>query len=311
MKYSTSLIALACLLAASACGSEDNSATETTYPDTTETVTPDATDDDVSEDAASDSMAPTAPAPAGIELYAMDCGTIAVSDLDIFAVSGDYAGMEDTLTDSCYLIRHPDGDLLWDLGLPAALLESGPQTDGPFTVSLETSIADQLAELDLSPADIDYVAISHMHFDHSGQPEAAEGATWLVHEAEYDAMFAEETAEQYQGFTGFETTQFTGDYDVFGDGSVMILELPGHTPGHTALQVQLADTGTVLLTGDLYHRKQSREERQVPRFNVDTDQTLAAMDRFEGIAEETQALVVIQHSPSDVADLPEFPTPLR
>ncbi|NHK28190.1 N-acyl homoserine lactonase family protein [Parvularcula flava] len=256
-------------------------------------------------------MASTAPTPAGIELYTMNCGTIAVSDLDIFAVSGDYAGMEDTLTDSCYLIRHPEGDLLWDLGLPAALLESGPQNNPPFTVSLETSLIDQLAQLDLSPADIEYVSISHMHFDHTGQPEAAEGATWLVHEAEHDAMFAEETAEQYQGFTAFETTKFTGDYDVFGDGSVMILELPGHTPGHTALEVKLAETGTVLLTGDLYHRNQSREERQVPRFNTDVDQTLASMDTFEAIAEEEQALVVIQHSPSDVADLPEFPTPLR
>ena len=270
MKYSTSLIALACLMAASACGGTDDSATETTFPDTTETVTPDATDSAVTGGDEDESAADAGAAPAGIELYTMDCGTIAVSDLDIFAVSGDYAGMEDTLTDSCYLIRHPEGDLLWDLGLPAALLESGPQTNAPFAVSLETSITDQLARLDLSPADIDYVAISHMHFDHTGQPEAAEGATWLVHEAEYDAMFAEETAAQYQGFTGFETTKFTGNYDVFGDGSVMILDLPGHTPGHTALQVELAETGTVLLTGDLYHLNQSREERQVPRFNTDT-----------------------------------------
>lgn len=306
MKHSTSLFALACLLAASACGNADNSTTETTDPDTSETVTSQEAEAPVEESTGAPSVT------AGIELYAMDCGTVAVSDLDIFAVSGDYAGMEDTLADSCYLIRHPDGDLLWDVGLPAALLEAGPQTDGPFTVSLETSLADQLAQLDVTPADIDYLAISHMHFDHTGQPEAATGATWLVHEAEYDAMFADEaTAEQYQGFTGFETTKFTGDYDVFGDGSVMILELPGHTPGHTALEVQLADTGTVLLTGDLYHRNQSREERQVPRFNTDVDQTLASMDRFETIAEETQALVVIQHSQSDVADLPAFPNPLR
>ncbi|MBD0425525.1 N-acyl homoserine lactonase family protein [Aquisalinus flavus] len=302
---------MACLLAASACSGDDDSATETTFPDTTETVTPDATGSALTAGDEDESATATSPAPTGIALYAMNCGTIAVSDLDIFAVSGDYAGMAGTLTDSCYLIRHPQGDLLWDLGLPAALLEAGPQTDGPFTVSLERSIADQLAELGLSPADIDYMSISHMHFDHTGQPEAAAGATWLVHEAEYDAMFAEETAGQYQGFTGFETAKFTGDYDVFGDGSVMILELPGHTPGHTALQVELADTGTVLLTGDLYHLNQSREERQVPRFNVDVEQTLASMDVFEGIAEDEQALVVIQHSPSDVADLPAFPTPLR
>ncbi|RFB05745.1 N-acyl homoserine lactonase family protein [Parvularcula marina] len=244
-------------------------------------------------------------------LYVFDCGTIAISDLDVFASDGSYAGQTDTFTDSCFLIRHPKGDLLWDLGLPAALVGQEPQVNEPFTVSLETSLADQLNAIGVAPGDIDLVSISHSHFDHTGQPEAAGKALWLVHQAEYDHMFDAENPNDYSAFEKFDTKTFTEDYDVFGDGAVRIMSLPGHTPGHTALLVKMAETGPVLLSGDLYHRAESREGTKVPRFNTDEAMTRNSMDRFEAIAAASEALVIIQHEPVDVAKLPKPPEALK
>ena len=94
---------------------------------------------------------------------------------------------------------------------------------------------------------------------------------------------------------------------MFGDGSVVILEMPGHTPGHTALLVGLPESGPVLLSGDLYHRAESRELGRVPRFNSDEAQTRVSMAAFEQLAQELGARVIIQHETSDVATLPEPP----
>ncbi len=83
--------------------------------------------------------------------------------------------------------------------------------------------------------------------------------------------------------------------------------LPGHTPGHSALQVNLTGAGTVLLTGDLYHRQESRDLQRVPRFNTDESQTRASMAAFEAFATASGARVIIQHSQADIADLPKPP----
>ena len=78
--------------------------------------------------------------------------------------------------------------------------------------------------------------------------------------------------------------------DIFGDGSVVALHLPGHTPDHLALLVKLA-SGPVLLSGDLYHSREAREKRGVPPFNTSRDQTLQSMDKFEKLAKDTGAKV--------------------
>lgn len=262
--------------------------------------------------------APAEPEPAEVAEAApltvnvLDCGTIAISDLDQFSTSGDYAGQPDEFTDTCFLINHPDGRLLWDLGVPGMLKEGGPVTQAIFTVSLDATITDQLTELGLTPGDIDYIAISHSHFDHIGQVDQVQGATWLVHQAELDAMIPPDgsppnaSADQvamFQAFGALTREAFTGEKDVFGDGTVVIFETPGHTPGHTSLQLNLPESGYVLLTGDLYHRAESRELKRVPRFNFDEAQTRESMTAFEERAASLGAKVIIQHEPADIEPL--------
>ena len=98
-----------------------------------------------------------------------------------------------------------------------------------------------------------------------------------------------------------------GDLDVFGDGTVVMLAMPGHTAGHHALEVRLARLGEVLLSGDLYHSEAQRASGVPARHDADQAAARASMARFERLARERHATVVIQHDPADVAKLPAFP----
>jgi len=243
-----------------------------------------------------------------LKMYTFDCGTINVSDMDVFSSSGDYAKSEGNLTNTCYLIRHPQGDLLWDAGLPASLASSDPMINGVFTLSLNKTLVEQFEVLGMKPNDVEYISISHSHFDHVGQVSSFSNALWLAHENEVGAMFKDEkSSEQYVDFANLKRKTFKGDFDVFGDGRVVIMELPGHTAGHTSLKVEFANAGTVMLSGDLYHQTKSRELRRVPRFNVDEAKTHASMDMFEKVVKETNARVIIQHEKNDIKTLPKPP----
>ena len=90
-------------------------------------------------------------------------------------------------------------------------------------------------------------------------------------------------------------SSWTATTTVFGDGRVRILSAPGHTPGHQVLFLDLADTGPLVLSGDLYHFRLSRAERRVPTFNVDREQTLASMERVEAFVEDVGATFWIEH----------------
>ena len=97
------------------------------------------------------------------------------------------------------------------------------------------------------------------------------------------------------------------DKDVFGDGSVIMLYTPGHTPGHHSLLVKLPQMGAVLISGDLAHFRENYETNGVPTFNTDRAQTLASLDRVKKIVAGAKATVVIQHDPRDLDKLPVFP----
>lgn len=249
-----------------------------------------------------------------VRLYALECGRIAIQDLASFSSNGAYAGRQHNVVVSCFLIRHPDGDLMWDAGLPDALnAQPDGATSGPFHLTVPTTLESQLAEIGATPEDIEFFSVSHSHFDHVGNAGMFVSSTFLVDSDERTHMFRDEARADAETFglvaplEGAETVEFDGDYDVFGDGSAMIIATPGHTPGHTSLLVNLENAGPVLLSGDLYHLIESREKRIVPSFNTDEAQTLESMDKFEALAEETDARVVIQHSEEHFDALPTPP----
>ncbi len=251
---------------------------------------------------------------ASVKMYALECGRIEMLDLGLFDIGGAYSGRTNSAVSSCYLIRHPKGDLLWDTGLPDALHQlADGLTNGPFHLSVPNTLSGQLLELGLAPEDIEYLSLSHSHFDHVSNAGQYAKSTFIVHEDEYAHMFRDDAKKDQQSFASYsaletaKTVKFKGNYDVFGDGSITIIDTPGHTPGHTVLQLELKNAGTVLLSGDLYHLNEARKKRTIPVFNTDPAQTLISMDAFEALAKENNAKVIIQHSVQDFSELPKPP----
>jgi N-acyl homoserine lactone hydrolase len=254
--------------------------------------------------------APKAP-PADMALWRLDCGSVLVTDLDVFSDTYAYAGKSKTLTDSCYLIRHAGQYLLWDTGFPAELAGRS-EADGPFTASLKVTVADQLARIGVKPEQVAYVGISHRHDDHTGQLPVFPKASLLIGAGDFETLKARKSDRILPWLgAGGKLERVTGDRDVFGDGSVVMLDMPGHTESHHSLLVRLPRTGPVLLSGDLYHFTENRVSGGVPSFNASRSQTMASMARFEAIARNLHAKVIIQHEPADVAKLPAFPEPAR
>lgn len=246
-----------------------------------------------------------APLPEHLSLRIFDCGRIEGADPAAFGFPSDLRPARSDLFVPCYLIEHPRGRMIFDTGLPAAIAETADgMTQNGMTMTLDRPLVESLDTLlDLTPDDIDYLALSHMHFDHAGQANAFAGSTWLVQGADYDSAFSETPPiavqpDTYSTLRDAERILLDGDHDVFGDGSVMLLSTPGHTPGHQALLVRLPETGNVVLSGDLYHYPESREHGLVPVFNTDADQTRASMQRIEGLLEQTGAELWIEHDPS-------------
>jgi glyoxylase-like metal-dependent hydrolase (beta-lactamase superfamily II) len=227
-------------------------------------------------------------------LYILDCGENLGADQARWS-PGVNVGQPIELSDNCYLIRHEKGLLLWDTGIPdsvAALPDGMPTAGGAIVQRRTKTLEAQLAEIAVKPGDIDFVAISHTHGDHVGNVDLFPEATVLMQEAEVSWAFAGGKAP----FAPRDNIEkLNGDRDVFGDGSVVILSTPGHTPGHQSLLVTLPRTGAVLLTGDAVHFRDNWEHKRVPTMNTDRDQTLASMARLEKTAAEKKAQLWINH----------------
>jgi len=162
------------------------------------------------------------------------------------------------------------------------------------------------------PDDIDYLAFSHLHFDHVGNANLFTHATWILSRAEL--AWAQATPahvsmspELFGGYKSARTLMIDGDHDVFGDGSVRIVGAPGHTPGSSVLLLRLQKSGATVLSGDLYVTLEGRAHRQVPAVNANRAETLASIDRVEAIVRRLHARVIVQHAPSDFERLPKPP----
>jgi glyoxylase-like metal-dependent hydrolase (beta-lactamase superfamily II) len=251
-----------------------------------------------------------------LRLYALDCGRLQVKDMAMFSDTGEYNGKPGVVVDPCFVIRHPKGTLVWDTGLGDKLAATKGGIDFPLGhMQVDVTLIDQLKAIGLVPADITYVSFSHTHFDHTGNANEFPDATWILNKTEI--AWAENNpnpAVKIDTFSDYKTAKtqmIDGDYDVFGDGSVMILKTPGHTPGHQSLQLKLKKSGVVILSGDLIHTRDNYKFHRVPEMNASRADTLASIDRIRTILKNTQGRLVIQHDPGDFAGLPKFPKYLQ
>ena len=247
---------------------------------------------------------------APIRLYVFDMGTLKSANPKALLDRGI------TTTDmsvTAYLVVHPQGLLLFDSGvIPDEQIKPEGTTVARATAS-KTLVA-QLAEIGYKPSDITYLVLSHGHYDHTANANEFAGATWIAQKAERDVMFGENAPPRtyapatFSALKNSKVKVVDGDYDVFGDGTVMLVLTPGHTPGHQCLYVKLAKTGPVVLTGDLYHYPVERTAKDFnPYGGKVADQEVASRAKLEAFLTEKGATLWMGHDIIQTATLKKSP----
>jgi N-acyl homoserine lactone hydrolase len=254
-----------------------------------------------------------AKAPTSPRLYIFDCGVIKGLGVELFGFKQGEVPVRDFFV-PCYLVAHPKGTLMWDVGVipdSAFKADGAPVTQGASTVT--RPLMPQLAALGYTPADITYLGLSHYHSDHTANANAFAGSTWLVRPIEREAMFAEKPAgiiqqTSYSALKSSKTTLLEQDeYDVFGDGTVVIKSAPGHTPGHQVLFLKLKKTGPVLVAGDLYHYPEEKTMNRFPSFEFNKEQSAASRTAIDAFLKRTKAQMWIEHDAATNAKLKKAP----
>ncbi len=239
-------------------------------------------------------------------MYVLDCGRLLAKDQSRWT-PGVNAGQPRELSNNCYLFQHQRGTLLWETGLPDAVVEQKDGVTSPNGALVwfrDKTLKSQLESLGVKPDDITFVAFSHTHGDHIGNVKAFSKSKILMQKLEHE-FIKDATPKTLNDDQNVEL--FSGDRDVFGDGSVTIISTPGHTPGHQSLLVKLPKTGALLLTGDLVHFQYMWDNKIVPSFNFNKEQSVASIERVVKLVGEHKAQLWIGHDKDITAKLNRAP----
>ena len=204
--------------------------------------------------------------------------------------------------------------MLWDSGYSDLIAVIPGGMVGPrSTAIVKKTLAAQMAELNIKPEQVTRIAFSHTHMDHVGNANMFASATLYIQQAEYDAAFGTESAKfgfvaaNYDKLRASPLVKLNGDYDIFGGGSVLILSTPGHTPGHESLLVRLPKTGVVVLAGDAAHFKENFDNRRVPAFNFNKEQSVQSMDKLARVVAAENGQLWINHDSAQSVGIPHAP----
>jgi N-acyl homoserine lactone hydrolase len=263
-------------------------------------------------------LAQTAPKPPkSVRLYVFDCGVIKGLSPATFNFKPNEVKATEMVV-PCYLVVHPKGTMIWDTGTIADSAfkpDGSPVTLGKGVTMVATKpLKAQLAAVGYKPSDITYLGLSHYHSDHTANANDYAGSTWLVHQEERDFMFNPPPQAPVMSTASFSalkdaktTIIKTDDYDVFGDKTVIIKFAPGHTPGHQVLFLKLAETGPVLVAGDLFHYPEERTTGNVPTFEYNKEQSLASRAKIEAFLKQSKAQLWIEHDEATFVTLKKAP----
>jgi N-acyl homoserine lactone hydrolase len=197
----------------------------------------------------------------------------------------------------------PQGTLVWDTGIDDAIAgePNGRRIMERIVFKVPKTMLSQLDEIGIDPGKVDYLGLSHLHIDHVGNLDLLPNATVLLQEAEYAAGFGpnpEELTlmpESYAALNGENVRTVEGDHDVFGDGTVVLTPLPGHTPGHQGLLLRLRDTGPILLAGDVSYSAKDYADGAVRTSNVDLAQSARSIEAAKRLERDVGAAVWLHH----------------
>jgi N-acyl homoserine lactone hydrolase len=254
------------------------------------------------------------PPPKSLRLYVFNCGSLDISDPERFRFKKEELATTN-LSVPCFLIVHPKGTLMWDVGaVPDSALKPGEKSALEGYATITETLKSQLEKIGYEPSDIQYLAFSHYHYDHIANANQFASATWLTRKVERDVLLAPVPPDKKMNPAYYSLLKNskaiiipTDDYDVFGDGTVVMKLAPGHTPGHQVLFLKLKKTGPIILSGDLYHYPEERKLKRVPTFESDQQQTVETREKIEAFLKESGAQLWIQHDYAANAKLKKAP----
>jgi N-acyl homoserine lactone hydrolase len=251
-------------------------------------------------------------------MWALDCPTLTVDAVTLmYGLTGKM-----TIPMPAFLIEHPKGLVLFDTGIHPDAIEDpvaiyGPELAAGLGISgtIDQRVDRQIEALGYKTTDVTHVISSHLHFDHAGGHFLFPHATFYAGQGELafahypaklgDFCFIAEHVAQYKNWTWREVAAKT-DLDLFGDGSLIIMSTPGHTPGEVSLKVRLANR-TFLLTGDAIHLRAAMELEWPFPLDYDTLSAVHSLLRIKRMAESEELSLWINHDPDDWAEYQHAP----
>ena len=246
-----------------------------------------------------------------IKLYVLYAGDIICRDVSQLNEGFSETG-EVELANPIFLIHHPKGWLLWDSGLSDQLVHQPEGVEAwIFHLRMKKTVLEQLREIGLKPADVNYFAFSHIHNDHTGNAHYFAASTLIMQEREYDLAFDQEKKpfnyDDYKALENSEVIKLNGDHDLFGDGTVQFIATPGHTAGHQSLLLKLEESGYVLISGDISYYAENYEKKGIPTFNTSKSDSLASIEKVRKLVEKHNAQLWIQHDKAQFESLKLLP----
>lgn len=243
-----------------------------------------------------------------LELHALRCGgeRIRMAALDPFDAD---PGQVVPIPWFAYLIKHPEGNVLFDTGPhpllgtdPVSRLGTGADT-WDIDVGPDDNIVSQLARAGVSPAEITRIAVSHLHLDHGGGLEFFPDVEVLVQRKELRFAFwppvYQRSAYARKDFEGdVRWKELSGRYDIFGDGRLVLIPTPGHTPGHQSLLVKLQNESKILV-GDAAYLPQKMRDRCLPAGSLvwSPDHMVTSWEELEELQRTLGAEIICNHDP--------------
>jgi glyoxylase-like metal-dependent hydrolase (beta-lactamase superfamily II) len=239
-----------------------------------------------------------------MKLFAFHCGGERAdwAALDPFDVR---VGTKVVIPYFFYLVTHPHGNVLFDSGANPDLAQNARARLGAAAdfyeviMTPEDQLTSQLATVGLSPNDITHVAHSHLHYDHCGGIEMLQHSMLYIQRSElsfayWPPVYQRNLFVRADFDHPVRWKELDGDYDLFGDGRVVLFPTPGHTPGHQSMLVRL-EHQAVILVGDAAYLPNKMKARALPPVVWNPDAMVDSWDRIEEMQRINNAVLLFSH----------------